>query len=385
LQSQKHLNLKKISYLSPETHRTVLEVDLNAFRYNLRYFRSKLRSNTKIVAMVKAFAYGVGISRLAQVLQEEKVDFLAVAYADEGLALRRIDITAPILVFNPEPNGFDNLVNFDMQPEIFSYRFFDTFIDYLKKRTLGKPYPIHIKLDTGMHRLGLLPEDMPAFKSLLEANLHLVHVASIFSHMAASESDDFEDFSVLQIQRFREMCDDLKSVIPYPVQEHILNTSGIERFPQAQLDMVRIGIGMFGISYVPEVQAQLKNVCTLKTRIAQIKQVKKGETIGYNRAYTAPRDMKIALLFIGYADGLPRALSNGKGSLWINGKLAPIVGNVCMDITMVDITDVHAEISDEVIVFGGPIPIDAFAKNLGTIAYEVLTDLSTRVRRVYLE
>lgn len=377
--------MKKISYLSPETHRTVLEVDLQAFRHNLRYFRSRLRVNTKIVAMVKAFAYGVGISRLAQVLEEEGVDYLAVAYADEGLALRRIDVKTPILVFNPEPNGFENIVNFDMQPEIFSLHFFETFIQFLEQKSLGKPYPIHIKLDTGMNRLGFVSEELKKLKQILAKNLHLVNVVSIFSHMAASESDEFEDFSVEQIARFRKMSDIIQAVLPEKAAEHILNTSGIERFPQAQLDMVRIGIGMFGLSYVAEVQAQLRNVCTLKSRIAQIKKVKKGETIGYNRAFKAEKDMRIAMVFIGYADGLPRALSNGKGGLWIQGKIAPIVGNVCMDITMIDISEIDAKVSDEVIIFGGPIPIADFAKKLGTISYEVLTDLSTRVRRVYLE
>jgi len=262
--------MKKITYLSPSSHQTILEVDLKAIRHNLRYFRKRLKSNTRMVAMVKAFAYGVGIARIAQVLEEEEIDYLAVAFADEGVALRKIDIGTPIMVFNPEPAGFNQIVTFNLEPEMYSLELFKAFINFLGSKEnlqFRLPYPIHIKLDTGMHRLGFLEEDLDELIVLINQNKDKVRICSVFTHLAASDNEKHDDFTVAQIVRYGHMVTKLKEGIKLDFWQHILNTHGLERFPLAQMDMVRVGIGIFGISADAETQKNLLPVCTLKSRI----------------------------------------------------------------------------------------------------------------------
>jgi alanine racemase len=365
--------------LEEKAHQTVLEVDLDAVIHNLKYFRSKLRSETKIICMVKAFGYGVGSYELAKTLQERGADYLAVALADEGAELRREGITMPILVMNPEEHAFNTLFEHALEPEIYNRNILNAMIRETGRRGILH-YPIHIKLDTGMNRLGFNAPDLPELVAKLN-NQQGVVVKSVFSHLAGSDSPLLDDFTRTQINRFKQEAFELESALNYPLLKHILNSAGMERFPEAQFDMVRLGIGLYGISALDS--KTLKPVATLKTRILQVREVKRGETVGYNRNGVLMRDSRIACLPVGYADGLDRRLGNGNLSVLIQGKKCPTVGNICMDICMVDITDTQAEEGDEVLLFGEKIPIGDWAKKLQTIPYEILTSVSPRVKRIY--
>jgi alanine racemase len=374
--------------LQQKAHETVLEVDLGAVVYNLNYFRSKLKPGVKIMAMVKAFSYGSGSYEIANVLQFNHADYLAVAYSDEGIELRKAGITLPIMVMNPEEQSYDSMIQYNLEPEIFSFRVLNLFDEAVRRNRIliegQRKLPIHIKLDTGMHRLGFEEKDINELVVRIGNSKNLV-IRSVFSHLAGSDEKEHDAFTQAQISKFTAMSAAIIRHFDYPVLRHILNSAGISRFPSGAFEMVRLGIGLYGIGMDEEEQQHLKNVSTLKTTISQIRQVPAGDTIGYSRKGVAVANMQIATVPIGYADGLSRKLSNGKGRLWVNGKPAPVVGNVCMDMCMIDITDIKAEEGDEVIVFGGNYPITRLAKDLGTIPYEVLTNVSRRVKRVYFQ
>ncbi len=373
-------------FLERKGHETVLEINLNAIAHNLKVYQGLLKPETRIMAMVKAFSYGSGSFEIANVLQFNRCDYLAVAYADEGVDLRKNGVTLPIMVMNPEQRSFDAMIQHNLEPDIYSLHLFDKFDEVLVLMRNGddEPYKIHIELETGMNRLGFNEKELDELLERLKAHPQ-IQVASVFSHLAASEDEEYDDFTLQQIKRFESMSDKICAAFDYKILRHILNSHGITRHTKAQFDMVRLGIGLYGIDASEKVQKQLMNVQTLKTNISQIKQVKKGETVGYGRVGKVTRDKTIATVGIGYADGLSRKLSNGKGKMLVNGKAAPIIGNVCMDMTMLDITGIEAQEGDEVIVFGSKPRIEDVAREAETIPYEILTGISARVKRVYFQ
>ncbi|MDR0508092.1 MAG: bifunctional UDP-N-acetylmuramoyl-tripeptide:D-alanyl-D-alanine ligase/alanine racemase [Dysgonamonadaceae bacterium] len=365
--------------LEEKVYQTVLEVDLDAVIHNLKYFRSCLKTETKIICMVKAFGYGVGSYELAKTLQERGADYLAVALADEGAELRREGISMPIMVMNPEEHVFNTLFENNLEAEIYNLSMLDAIIRETGRRGILQ-YPIHIKLNTGMNRLGFDSEDIPNIIEKLSKQQG-VTVKSVFSHLAGSDSSMFDDFTRSQIDRFMQDASYMEKSLKYPVMKHILNSAGIERFPESQMDMARLGIGLYGISATND--NVLKTVASLKTRILQIREVKPTETVGYSRKGILKGNSRIACLPIGYADGLDRRLGNGNTSVMIKNKKCPTVGNICMDICMVDITDTDAKEGDEAIIFGHEPTISDLAEKLQTIPYEILTSISPRVKRVY--
>ncbi len=369
--------------LEEKAHQTVLEVDLDAVISNLKYFKSKLEPETKVICMVKAFGYGVGSYELAKTLQERGADYLAVALADEGAELRREGITMPIMIMNPEEHAFNTLFEYNLEPEIYNISTLDAIIREAERRAILH-YPIHIKLDTGMNRLGFNANETDLLAKKLNTQTG-VEVKTIFSHLAGADNPDLDDYTREQIKRFKQESDRLESLLAYPIQRHLLNSSGIERFPEAQFDMVRLGIGLYGVSVLNE--QSILSVATLKTRILQIREVNKENTVGYNRNGRLEKDSLIACLPIGYADGLDRRLGNGRGQVLINGVLCPTVGNICMDISMIDVTNIQAKEGDEAIIFGNQagIKIADLAEQLGTIPYEILTSISPRVKRIYFK
>ncbi|MFT4204606.1 MAG: bifunctional UDP-N-acetylmuramoyl-tripeptide:D-alanyl-D-alanine ligase/alanine racemase [Chitinophagaceae bacterium] len=371
-------------FLSNSVHQTRLEINIPALAHNLQLYRKYIAPETKIAAMVKAFGYGCGSIEVAAMAQYYHVDYLAVAYADEGIALRNSGITLPIMVMNFDEEAFDAIVNHDLEPNIFSFRIYHAFHHFLQNQGL-KNYPIHFKIDTGMHRLGFELEEILAIVQLLTTN-NTMHVRSAFSHFVASEDPNEDAFTRQQVRFFLEGIKILEQGLGYRFIRHIANTSGIVRFPEYQLDMVRLGIGLYGIDSANLIQDKIENVATLITTIAQIHKVKAGDTVGYNRKGKIHRDATIATIRIGYADGLNRKLGNGNGSVFIKGHRAPILGNICMDMAMVDITDIpNVYEGDSVEIFGPHISISEVAKATGTIAYEILTSIGQRIKRVYIE
>jgi alanine racemase len=362
-------------------HETILEVNLNALVDNLNYFRSKLRPETKMMCMVKAFAYGSGSVEVARTLQHHHVEYLAVAVADEGAELRREGIRIPIVVMNPEKGSFGMIFDNKLEPEIYSFRLLDAFITAAEKLGIID-YPIHIKIDSGMHRLGFESQDMKLLMEKL-TNQNQVKVRSVFSHLSGSDEAKFDAFTRQQITVFTDCANQISTVFSHNIMRHILNSAGIERFPEFQFDMVRLGIGHYGISSLPDIN--LKQVCALKTIILQLKNVKAGETVGYSRKGIVNSDKRIAVLPIGYADGFDRKLGNGVGEVLINGQRAKVIGNVCMDLIMVDVTDIEANEGDQVEIFGDNLTITEMAGWLKTIPYEILTSVSRRVKRVYFQ
>ena len=370
--------------LEQKVHQTFLEINLTAIAHNLKLYKQQLRPGTKLMAMVKASGYGSGSFEIANLLQFHKVDYLAVAYADEGIELRKAGIRLPIMVMNAEEASFDALVQHNLEPELYSFGILRDFGSYLNRSGIIH-YPVHIKLDTGMHRLGFEEADIQLLAEKLASN-NTFKIQSTFSHLAASDAADHDGFTLQQADTFLRCCDQLQKLIGYNFIRHIANTSAISRHKQLQLDMVRLGIGLYGVDSNPIIQQQLKNVATLKTTVSQIKNVTAGETIGYSRKGTLTKDSLIATVRIGYADGYPRLLSNAVGTMLVNGKAAPVVGNVCMDMTMLDVTAIPGvQEADEVIVFGEGQPVSEVASQAGTIAYEILTGISQRVQRVYYE
>ncbi|MCD4772413.1 MAG: bifunctional UDP-N-acetylmuramoyl-tripeptide:D-alanyl-D-alanine ligase/alanine racemase [Bacteroidales bacterium] len=372
--------------LQQKAHETVLEINLNALINNYNYYRSIINKKTKIMAMVKAFSYGSGSFEIANALQFHRVDYLAVAYADEGIELRKAGISVPIMVMNPDEQSFDSMIFHNLEPEIYNFRVLEMLEKAIKKNIIpkNKPVKIHIKLDTGMHRLGFEEDNIDELISRLKEN-NMIYVQSVFSHLAASENKKHDKFTLSQIEKFTKMSEIIKAEAGHTVLCHILNSAGITRFPDAHFDMVRLGISLYGISTNPKDTSSLQNVSTLKSSISQIKTIAANDTIGYDRSGIAKNDMTIAIVPIGYADGLKRSLSNGKGSLFVNGKNATIVGNVCMDMCMIDVSDIPCGEGDEVIIFGQENPITKVADELDTIPYEILTNVSRRVRRVYFQ
>ncbi|GAB4284617.1 MAG: bifunctional UDP-N-acetylmuramoyl-tripeptide:D-alanyl-D-alanine ligase/alanine racemase [Marinilabiliales bacterium] len=380
LKGAREYEFERISnYLQQKIHETVLEINLNAITHNLNFFRSLLKPSTKLMVMVKAFSYGSGIYEIAKLLEYQRVDYLAVAFPDEGIELRKAGISTPILVLNPEVQSYDLMIDNHLEPEIYSFNVLNQFIESVKRRKI-KSYPVHIKLDTGMHRLGFLSSEIKKLTDLLKNNDD-IKIKSVFSHLAAADEEIHDSFTKQQIRLFEEMSEKIMSELHYPVLRHILNTSGIERFHDAQFDIVRLGIGLYGIS--KKYNDRLLNVSTLKSSISQIKKVAKGETVGYSRMGKADKDITIAVVPIGYADGLNRRLSNGVGKLLVNNSLAPIIGNICMDMCMIDVTGLNVSEGDEVIVFGDNYPITEMADKLDTIPYEIMTSISRRVKRIY--
>jgi Alr-MurF fusion protein len=361
-------------------HGTVLEVNLDALVHNLNYYRSRLQPETKIMVMVKAFAYGSGSYEIANVLQFHGVDYLAVAYTDEGVQLRENGISLPIMVMNPSPDSFIKIQQYHLEPEIYSLEILKACQEATKNGS--QPLNIHLKLDTGMHRLGFTPDELvPLLQMLYE--LPQLHVVSTFSHLAGADEALHNDFSESQIKQFREMAAQLETGLGYRVLKHILNSAGIVRFPEHHLDMVRLGIGLYGVEATGQEQASLRTVGTLKTTVSQVKEVNAGDTVGYSRRGVAATAKKIATIAIGYADGYDRRFSNGVGKVLINGQPAPIIGNVCMDMCMVDVTGMAVKAGDPVIIFGEDLNITQMAAAIHTIPYELLTSVSARVKRVF--
>jgi Alr-MurF fusion protein len=382
LKGARSFEFEKISHiLEQKAHRTALQINLNAMIHNLNYFRSKLNPRTRIMAMVKAFSYGSGSFEIANMLQFQRVDYLAVAFADEGIALRQAGIIVPILVMNPESTSFDIMIDYKLEPEIYNLHVLRIFNDIAGRKGCDAS-PVHLKLDTGMHRMGFMSADIDALIDELPSFKN-ISVKSIFTHLAGADEEQHDDYTRAQICLFDKMSNEIREILPYQVLRHVANSAGIERFPEAQFDMVRLGIGLYGVSSVD--QSKLQNVSSLISNIVQIKELKAGQTVGYGRKGKAVNDIRIAVVPVGYADGLNRKLSNGVGKFEINGKFAPIIGNICMDLCMVDITGIEAREGDEVIIFGDRYSIIDMANDLGTIPYEVSTSISGRVKRIYYQ
>jgi len=366
----------------PKAQETQLEIDLRALSHNYHYLRSKLKSSTRFLGVVKAFAYGNDAVEVAKNLVALGADYLAVAYVHEGAALRSAGIRLPILVLHPQKSNFNTLIENCLEPSLYSLRVLEGFISIAQSMGL-KDYPVHINFNTGLNRLGFESDDLPVVSSRLKS-CSAVKVAAVFSHLAASEDLNERDFSQNQINSFKTLAQKLGEQLGYRPFWHLCNTSGVLNFPEAHFDMVRCGIGLYGFGNSEKEDAHLKPIAALKTVISQIHTIAKGNTVGYNRAFRAAQEETIATLPIGHADGIGRHYGHGKGYVMIHGKKAPIVGNVCMDMIMVQVTGIDCSEGDEVLVFGGSAPVTTLAGAVDTISYEILTAISQRVKRVYL-
>ena len=368
--------------LEQKVHETILEVNLNALVDNLNFYRSFMKPETKIVCMVKADAYGAGAVEVAKTLQDHRVDYLAVAVADEGVTLRKAGITQNIMIMNPEMTSFKTMFEYELEPEVYSFRLLDALIKAARKEGITG-YPVHIKLDTGMHRLGFNTSlDVEKLIDILHHQQAVVP-RSVFSHFVGSDSANFDEFSALQFERFDKASKRLQAAFPHKILRHMDNSAGIEHFPERQLDMCRLGIGLYGVDSIDN--RILNTVSTLKTTILQLRHVPKEETVGYSRKGVLTRDSVIAAIPIGYADGLNRHLGRGRCYCLVNGKKAPYVGNICMDVAMIDVTDIDCKEGDIVEIFGNHLPVTVLSDCLDTIPYEVLTGISNRVKRVYFQ
>ena len=368
--------------LEQKVHETILEVNLNAVVDNLNFYRSFLKPETKLVCMVKADAYGAGAVEVAKTLQDHRVDYLAVAVADEGVTLRRNGITQNIMIMNPEMTAFKTMFDYDLEPEVYSFRLMDALIRAAEKEGITG-WPVHIKLDTGMHRLGFNPE-----KDIDEVIERLKHQnaiipRSVFSHFVGSDSDDFDRFSAMQFEKFDVASKKLQAAFSHKILRHMDNSAAIEHFPERQMDMCRLGLGLYGVD--PRDNRMLHTVSTLKTTILQLRHVPKEETVGYSRKGILTRDSVIAAIPIGYADGLNRHLGRGACYCLVNGQKAPYVGNICMDVAMIDVTDIDCHEGDMVEIFGEHLPVTVLSDVLDTIPYEVMTGVSNRVKKVYYQ
>jgi alanine racemase len=382
IKGARHFQFEEIvAALEEKTHETVLEINLNSISHNLSFYKSKLKPTTKMMVMVKAFGYGSGGFEIAKLLEHHKVDYLGVAFADEGIALKNAGIMLPIMVLNPETTSFSAIIQYKLEPEIYSLKGLNAFLKIAENRKL-KHFPIHIKLDTGMHRLGFEEGNLDELIATLKGN-KFVAVKSILSHMATSDDLEHPDFANSQIDLFEKLSSKLMAELQIKPIRHILNTSGITNFPQAQYDMVRLGIGLYGVSNDVEEQKYLENVGTLKSIISQIRLIQAGESVGYGRRFIAEKPTKIATIPIGYADGISRHWGNGVGFVTINNQKATIVGSICMDMLMADITEINCKEGDSVIIFGESPTVTFMANQLHTIPYEILTSISQRVKRVF--
>lgn len=375
-------NISRVLQL--KSHDTVFEINLNKLINNVNYYRTLVASEVKIMCMVKAMGYGSGGAEIAKTLQHIGVNYLAVAYADEGVELRQSQITLPIMVMSPEEDALEDIINYQLEPEIYSFKVLHAFVKKLDALGITEPYPVHLKIDTGMHRLGFEETDFEKLAVDLK-NLPQIKVKSVFSHLVGSDSADLDGFTAQQITIFEKAFKLFETALGYSVLKHICNSGGITRFKQAHYNMVRLGIGMYGIGVNTAEQIKLENVGSLITRISQIKNVVKDQTVGYSRKGKLERDTKIATIPIGYADGFGRLLGNGKHGVYINGKFCKTVGNICMDMCMIDVTDCNCQEGDEVIIFENVEQINSLAKALDSISYEVLTNVSARVKRVYVQ
>ena len=387
IKGARDFGFEKISrVLQEKAHETILEINLNNLVKNMNYYRSKLKSDTKLMVMVKAFAYGSGNFEVSNVLEFHHADYLTVAYADEGIELRRKGITLPIVVMTPEINTFESIIKNNLEPDIYSFRSLSLLEDAIENldTQLNAPIGIHIKLDTGMHRLGFLPSDIDELLERLKSNDKIV-VKSVFSHLAGSDSPEFNDFTMKQINNFEAMSSKIVNALPYKILRHILNSAGISRFTDYQYDMVRLGIGIYGIAPCEEDKGKLHTVISLKTTIVQIKEYEVGETIGYSRRGKIENKSRIGVVPIGYADGLKRELGNGNACFYVNGKAAPIIGNICMDMCMIDVTGIDCKEDDAAILFNEDYPVERIAEACDTIPYEILTSISQRVKRIYYQ
>ncbi|MGN6476221.1 MAG: bifunctional UDP-N-acetylmuramoyl-tripeptide:D-alanyl-D-alanine ligase/alanine racemase [Flavipsychrobacter sp.] len=368
--------------LQQQVHQTVLSINLSSLTHNLNVFRGMLKPGVKVMAMVKAFSYGSGSYEIAHLLQYSGVDYLSVAYIDEGIALRKAGITMPIMVMSPDAISFDRMIAWKLEPEIFNIRSLELFTGIAQTLQV-KNYPVHIKLDTGMHRLGFMPHELEALMEHLDNNPQ-VYIASVFSHLAASEDPTMDSFTVHQHEQFEQMSQALLNKLSYRPLRHICNSAAIARHPEMHYEMVRLGLGLYGIDGSGILQDDLKQISTLKTTIAQIKTIPAGETVGYGRKAHIDKETRIATISIGYADGYPRALGNGKAHVLVHGKPAKLVGVVCMDMCMIDVSDIaEAKEGDDVIVFSPELPLTQLATWADTIPYEMMTGISQRVKRVY--
>lgn len=367
--------------LELKVHETILEINLSSMIANLNYYRNKLKADTKIVCMVKASAYGAGSCEVAKTLEEHRVDYLAVAVADEGAELRKAGINCPIMIMNPELTAFKTMFDYRLEPEVYSFGILEELIKAAEREGVSN-FPIHIKINTGMNRLGFEPYQMEKLIERLHRQSAVIP-RSVFSHLVGSDESRFDSFTRRQIEVFEKASEELQAGFTHKIIRHICNTAGIERYPGAQFEMVRLGIGLYGVD--PYSGKIINNVGTLKSTILQIHEVKAEDTVGYSRKGTLNRDSRIAAIPIGYADGLNRKLGNGNGYCLVNGKKAPYVGNICMDVCMIDVTDIDCKEGDKVEIFGDNLPVTEVASWLGTIPYEVLTSISMRVKRVYYQ
>lgn len=373
-----------VSQLEQKVHQTLLEINLNAIVHNLKEYQKLLEPSTKVMAMVKAFAYGSGGAEIAGILQFHKIDWLGVAYADEGVELRKAGITLPIMVMNPDENAFASIIEYNLEPELYSFDLFNAFDKFCQQEGV-EDYPVHIEIETGMNRLGFALSDIIKLADHLSSTRSF-KVQSVFSHLAASEERAQDAFTLQQFELFKIASGQLQQGLGYTFLNHIANSAAVALHPQLQMDMVRLGIGLYGVDSSASGNIQLQTVATLRSTIAQIKHLKKGESVSYNRKTIVERDSVIATIRIGYADGYPRRLGNGAGKVWIKGKLVPIAGTVCMDMIMADITELKdIREGDDVILFGEELPVTELAKWAGTIPYEIMTGVSQRVKRVYYE
>lgn len=370
-----------LNHIRQLAHDTVLEINFDALFHNIDHFRSKISKDTLLMCMMKASAYGSGSIEVSQALQHYGVDYIAVAFTNEGVEIRQAGIKIPILVLDPMLPALPHMFKYNLEPEVCSFQFLTTVIDEAKRRGL-RDYPIHIKLDTGMHRAGFVADDLDLLVNIIKSQ-NAVKIKSVFSHLAAADefNPDFERFTLSQISLFDRLSAQLQSSFGHKILRHILNTAGIERFSEHQFDMVRLGIGLWGHNCCNT--DMLRNVCSLQTRIMQLKMVSAGETVGYSRKGVCDTDRLVALLPLGYADGIDRRLGNGNGSVYINGKEVKTIGNICMDLMMIDVTDMDVNVGDKVVIFDDQHSIANIANKLGTIPYEVLSGISPRVRRVY--
>ncbi len=369
-------------FLNVGNHDTVLEVSLTALKHNLNYYRSLLKPNTKMVAMVKANCYGSGTYQMANTLQNNAVDYLCVAFAEEGIALRLRNISLPIIVMNYDGRNYKQLANYRLEPILFSVERTQKFIDILRARNI-RNYPVHIKLDTGMHRSGFMEQELEDFCALVNANKDVIDIKSMLTHFVAADDEAEDDFSVLQYQRFSRMADFICAKTGLNPLRHICNSVGIERLTQYQSDMVRLGIGLYGVAY--NATDQLMGISKWKTNIVQIKNIESTETVGYNRRGKIDRPSRICLIPVGYADGLNRKFGNGNLMVEINGRRVPTIGNICMDMCMINITGIDCKVGDEVVIFGTNVKLIEMSQAIGTIPYEILTGINQRVKRVYVE
>jgi alanine racemase len=373
---------KFIKTIEKQSHDTVLEVDLQAMLSNIKFFKSKIETSTRIMVMVKANSYGTGTYEVADFLEHHQMDYLGVAYADEGVLLRERGISLPIMVMNPEQNSYNTIIDYQLEPEIYSVRVLKLFIEKLEEKAISQTYPIHIKLDTGMHRLGFSCNDLDELIAICKNNPNLI-IKSIFTHLASTDEND-KEFTEQQIVQYLEMYDFITEKLSIQPIRHVLNSHGVIYFPHHQMDMIRIGIGMYGFSSDEKTKTQLKNVVTLKTKISQIHEIEAGESVSYNRRFIATKTTKVATLPIGYADGISRKLGNEKFYVIINHQQARILGTICMDMMMVDVSQINCQEGDEVIIYGEKPSITEVAKVCETITYEVLTSIDSRVKRIYL-